>query len=55
MIFYCDTCDDFYTEEDVDAVKKDDLTDVPCPGCSMPLSAVSNEDGPYDTLEEKYL
>lgn len=51
MIFYCDTCDEFYTDEDLEGLT-DDLTDVPCPRCSMPLSGLGDGE-PYDTLEEK--
>lgn len=54
MIFYCSTCDSFHKSEDVDVVS-DDLTDVPCPDCSMPMNTVDNNDEPYDTLEEKSL
>lgn len=53
MIFYCDICDEFFNEEDV-VLQGDNLTDIPCPGCCMPMSTV-NTDEPYDTLEEKLL
>jgi len=53
MIFYCSTCDAFYNEEEMEGLTAD-LTDVPCPNCSMPMNVISN-DGPYDTLEEKSL
>lgn len=53
MIFYCSTCDTFHDEDEVGVVS-DNLTDVPCPDCSMPMNMVG-ENEPYDTLGEKYL
>ena len=54
MIFYCDTCDEFFDEGAI--LFGDDLTDVPCPICCMPLTLESTDGpGPYDTLEEKNL
>ena len=53
MIFYCSTCDTFHNDDEVDVVS-DNLTDVPCPDCSMPMNMVG-DGGPYDTLEERSL
>lgn len=51
--WYCPYCDEYLTGEDV---TYEEMHDTKHGGCGYPVQGLPDpNDGPYDTLEEKYL